>query len=63
MKVVNVVDNKIIFCPKCWNEKRKLKSFKKDKDLNIHLTRKHGSKFKFRIADGSAIVIPRTKSS
>ena len=59
--MVNVVDKKIIFCTYCWNERRKLRSFKKCKDLNIHLKLKHDSKIKFQIANQIAIVVPRPK--
>jgi len=45
-QIVRIIKTDIILCPECFP---RIKTFKKDKDLNIHLKLKHNSKYKILI--------------
>ena len=44
--MIKIIKTDLIICPECFP---KIKTFKKDKDLNIHLKLKHDSKYKVMI--------------
>ena len=51
----------LILCPECI-KKNKVRRFKTDKDLNIHLKMKHDSNYKVSLAGGSASFMLRSKN-
>ena len=53
--MVKIVKTDIIICPECYP---KIRTFKKDKDLNIHLKLKHNSRYKI-VIESKPKVIPR----
>ena len=56
-----MIDVRFLICTECQkNNRRKPKQFKSVKNLNIHLTRKHGSRYKVRV-EKSTIAISRVK--
>ena len=60
--MAGIVDDKVIICKICWNERKKVKSFNNTRHLNSHMKLKHDTKFKIRIANDAAMVVPRPKS-
>ena len=57
--MVETWNNAIFCCPECL-KKNKIRRFRRVKNLNIHLTIKHDTKYKIVIADGAARAVLRT---
>ena len=57
--MIKIIKTDLILCPECYP---RIKTFKKDKDLNIHLKLKHDTKYKIIMATNTAPKVLRRNS-